>query len=53
MALKPIVRNYLTTDTIFDSFGNVREDWRQLKPLVDWLTDHVGPAADPAAGTPP
>jgi uncharacterized protein (DUF2461 family) len=24
----------------------VRTDWRQLRPLVDWLTDHVGPADD-------
>jgi hypothetical protein len=26
----------------------IRSDWRQLRPLVEWLADHVGPAADPA-----
>ena len=26
----------------------VRNGWRQLRPLTEWLADHVGPAADPA-----
>jgi uncharacterized protein (TIGR02453 family) len=28
----------------------VREDWRAMSPLVEWLADHVGPAED---GPPP
>ena len=31
-----------------EAAGRVRADWRQLRPLVDWLADHVGPATDPA-----
>jgi uncharacterized protein (TIGR02453 family) len=27
----------------------VRARWRQLRPLVEWLADHVGPAHDPGA----
>lgn len=27
----------------------VRTDWRQARPMVEWLADHVGPATDPAA----
>lgn len=26
----------------------IRADWRQLQPLVEWLSSHVGPAEDPA-----
>jgi uncharacterized protein (TIGR02453 family) len=26
----------------------VRSGWRQLRPLMEWLADHVGPAQDPA-----
>lgn len=26
----------------------MRADWRTLRPLVEWLADHVGPADDPA-----
>jgi len=26
----------------------VRTGWRQLRPLIEWLADHVGPAQDPA-----
>ena len=26
----------------------VRNGWRQLRPLTEWLADQVGPAADPA-----
>ena len=26
----------------------VRTGWRQLRPLMEWLADHVGPATDPA-----
>jgi uncharacterized protein (TIGR02453 family) len=26
----------------------VRNGWRQLQPLTEWLADHVGPAVDPA-----
>jgi uncharacterized protein (TIGR02453 family) len=26
----------------------VRAGWRQLRPLVEWLADHVGPGVDPA-----
>ncbi len=25
----------------------VRKDWRALRPIVEWLADHVGPGADP------
>jgi len=25
----------------------VRKSWRSMRPLVEWLADHVGPAADP------
>ena len=25
----------------------VRSDWRALRPMVDWLADHVGPATEP------
>lgn len=32
-----------------DACTRVRADWRQVKPLVEWLSDHVGPAVDPAA----
>lgn len=26
----------------------VRSGWRQVRPLVEWLADHVGPAQDPS-----
>lgn len=26
----------------------VRNGWRQIRPLTEWLADHVGPAVDPA-----
>ena len=26
----------------------VRNAWRQLRPLTEWLADQVGPAVDPA-----
>jgi uncharacterized protein (TIGR02453 family) len=26
----------------------VRDGWRQIRPLTEWLADHVGPATDPA-----
>jgi uncharacterized protein (TIGR02453 family) len=26
----------------------VRTGWRQLRPLVEWLADHVGPGSDPS-----
>jgi uncharacterized protein (DUF2461 family) len=26
----------------------VRSRWRQLRPITEWLADHVGPATDPA-----
>lgn len=29
--------------------AKVRGDWRALRPLVEWLADYVGPAADPSA----
>jgi uncharacterized protein (TIGR02453 family) len=29
--------------------GKVRDDWMKLRPLVQWLADHVGPG-DPAPG---
>lgn len=32
------------------AFTAVRGDWRALRPLVEWLADNVGPAADPADG---
>ena len=25
----------------------VRDDWRALRPLVDWLTEHVGASENP------
>ena len=25
----------------------VRTDWRQLRPMTEWLADHVGPGAEP------
>ncbi len=25
--------------------SRVRDDWRAIRPLIDWLTDHVGPAS--------
>ncbi len=28
----------------------VRSGWRQIRPLLEWLADTVGPAADPADG---
>lgn len=28
----------------------VRSGWRAMRPLVDWLADFVGPAADPGRG---
>lgn len=27
----------------------VRADWRAMRPLIEWLADYVGPAADPSA----
>lgn len=32
-----------------DACERVRGDWRECRPLVEWLADHVGPAEDPAA----
>lgn len=26
----------------------VRADWRRMRPMVEWLADHVGPASDPS-----
>ncbi|MCX6413241.1 MAG: DUF2461 domain-containing protein, partial [Actinobacteria bacterium] len=31
------------------AFNTVRDDWRALRPLVEWLADHVGPADDPGS----
>lgn len=30
------------------AFTTVRSGWRSMRPLVEWLADHVGPAGDPA-----
>ena len=30
------------------TFTIVRNGWRALRPLTEWLADHVGPAVDPA-----
>lgn len=30
-----------------DVVRRVRLDWRAMRPLVEWLADHVGPADDP------
>ena len=30
------------------AFTTVRNRWRAMQPLVEWLADHVGPATDPA-----
>ena len=27
--------------------SQVRKDWRRMRPLVEWLADHVGPVGDP------
>ena len=29
----------------------VRNDWRAMRPLLEWLADNVGPGTDPADGT--
>jgi uncharacterized protein (TIGR02453 family) len=29
----------------------VRNDWRAIRPLLEWLADNVGPGTDPADGT--
>jgi uncharacterized protein (TIGR02453 family) len=31
------------------AFTAVRGDWRAMRPLMEWLADFVGPAADPGA----
>jgi uncharacterized protein (TIGR02453 family) len=31
------------------AFTSVRGDWRAMRPLMEWLADFVGPAADPGA----
>ena len=28
-------------------FTTVRKDWRAMRPLIEWLADHVGPGEDP------
>lgn len=30
------------------ALANVRADWRRMRPMVEWLADHVGPASDPS-----
>ena len=30
------------------ALATVRTRWRQVRPLTEWLGDHVGPATDPA-----
>ena len=30
------------------TFTTVRNRWRAMRPLIEWLADYVGPAADPA-----
>ena len=32
------------------ALSTVRADWRAMRPLVDWLADHVGPFGDPGEG---
>jgi uncharacterized protein (DUF2461 family) len=36
--------NWLSTPEVVD---RVRDDWRELRPLVQWLADHVGPGDQP------
>ncbi len=36
--------DWLTTPAAVD---RVREDWRAVRPLVDWLTEHVGASQNP------
>ncbi len=31
------------------AFTTVRDGWRSMRPLMEWLVDFVGPAADPGA----
>ena len=28
--------------------SRVRDDWRTIRPLIEWLTDHVGPTQQPS-----
>ncbi len=30
-----------------EALSRVRKDWRAMRPLVEWLADHVGPGEDP------
>ena len=30
-----------------EALTRVRKDWRAIRPLVEWLGDHVGPGEDP------
>jgi hypothetical protein len=30
-----------------DAVDHVRADWRAVRPLVDWLTEHVGESTAP------
>jgi uncharacterized protein (TIGR02453 family) len=32
------------------AFTTVRNGWRSMRPLVEWLADYVGPANDPGRG---
>jgi uncharacterized protein (TIGR02453 family) len=32
------------------AFTTVRNGWRSMRPLIEWLADYVGPAADPGSG---
>ena len=32
------------------AFTTVRTGWRAMRPLMEWLADYVGPAADPGRG---
>ena len=35
---------WLSTPAVVD---HVRADWRAVRPLVDWLTEHVGATTQP------
>lgn len=30
------------------ALSTVESDWRQLRPVIEWLADHVGPGRDPS-----
>ncbi len=39
------IEPWMSTST---AVTRVRDDWRSMRSLIDWLADHVGPHGDPA-----